>query len=155
MKRDETIERIKSCMAMESVCASVYHLLSLNFEEEKELWIKLARDEESHAAMIASVIDFRDSENLADFPVPEDFENIRSTIAYADETRRLLVNNKLSLREVLERLQKMNELKSRSYFHDLLEREHDEKVKSFFQRLFRIDKSNMDIIGTFIDKFKE
>lgn len=153
MDRDETMERIKSCMAMESVCAGVYHLLSLNFQEEKELWNKLAVDDESLAEMIASVLEFKESENLSDFPVPEDLPHVRETIEYARETSKLLVNDKLSLRSALERLQKLHELKSRGY-DDLLEKEKEDKIRHFFKKIFKIDKLNMDMIRSFIISYQ-
>jgi predicted phage-related endonuclease len=154
MKKDRTIERIKSCMAMESACSSVYHLLSLNFGEEKDLWNKLARDDELHAEIIATALDFREVESPAGFPIPADFDNIRNTISFAEEMRKLLVNNKLSLKEALVRLQELHELKNRSYCHDLLGPEKEEKVKNFFKKLFSTDKSNMDMIRAFADKYK-
>lgn len=154
MERDETIERLKSCMVMESVCSSVYHLLSLDFPEERELWNKLARDEENHAEMIASVTAFKDTEDITDYPVPENLGFVRKTIEFADEMRTLLMNDKLSFKDALERLRSIHEFKNESYRHDLLEKESDERIKKVYERLFEIDKSNMEMIQSFMNKSK-
>jgi hypothetical protein len=150
MERDETIERLKSCMVMESVCSSVYHLLSLNFPEEKELWNKLAMDEENHAEMIATVMEFKETEDITDYPIPEDLGYVRKTVEFADETRMLLINDKLSLRDALERLRNIHEFKNKGYVHDLLPKETDERIKKVYQGLFDIDESNGELVQSFL-----
>jgi len=154
MERDKTIERLKSCMIMESVCSSVYHLLSLNFPEEKELWNKLAKDEENHAEMIASVTEFEDTGDITDYPVPQDLEHIRKTVESADEMRALLLKDKLSFKDALDRLQGIHEFKNKGYRDDLLGKENDKRIKKLYRRLFEIDKSNVEMIQSFIAKFK-
>ena len=120
MEKDKAIERLRSCMVMESVCSSVYHLLSLNFPGEKELWNKLATDEESHAEMIAAVTDFRETDNIGLYPVPKDLTYVKKTVEVADEMRMLLVNDKLSLKDSLERLRGIHQLKNKSYLNNQL-----------------------------------
>ena len=152
MERDKTIERLKSCMMMESVCSSVYHLLSLNFPEEKELWNKLAKDGENHAEMIASVAELEDTGDIADYPVPQDLEYVRKTVESADEMRALLLKDKLSFKDALGRLRIIHEFKNKGYCDDLLVKESDERIKRVYRRLFEIDKSNVEMIQSFIAK---
>jgi hypothetical protein len=154
MEKDGTIERIKSCMFMESVCSSVYHLLALNFPEENDLWTRLAIAEESHATAIAKGMDLKGPEELINYTVPGELDSIRKTVDYATETKKLLISNRLTFRDALERIRNLQELKSESYLEDLLEREKEERVKKVFRRLFEIDKDNLDIIRTVATKYE-
>jgi hypothetical protein len=154
MEKNETIERIKSCMFMESACSSVYHLLALNFPEENDFWTRLAISEESHATAIAKGMDLKGPEDLVNYSVPQELDSIRKTVDYATETKKLLINNRLTFRDALERVRNLQQMKSDSYSQDLLEREKEERVKKVFQKLFEIDKDNLDIIQSVKTKYE-
>jgi hypothetical protein len=153
MDKDDTIERLRSCRVMESVCSSVYHLLSLNFPGEKELWNKLAMDEESHAEMIAEVTEYKDIENIAHYPIPQDLTYVKKTVESADDMRMLLINDKLSLKDALVRLRSIHELKNKSYAHDLLGNESEERIKRVYRTLFETEEANRMLLRSFMVRF--
>jgi len=152
MKENKSIERIKSCMLMESICSSVYHLMSLNFPDERELWNALASKEESHAEIIAHAME-SEPENYAEFFVPLELKSIRKTLDYANEIKQKLIQNNISVKEALEMVRKLYELKAESYHRDLLEKETEERVRQFFKRLLEIDKSNQSAIQAVMTKY--
>ncbi len=139
---------------MESACSSVYHLLALNFPEEGDLWTRLAIAEEGHATAIAKGMDLKGPEELIDYTIPHELAHVRRTVDYATETKRLLIDNKLTFREALERARTLQELKSEGYSRDLLETEKEERVKKVFQRLFEIDSNNLDVIRAVVTKYE-
>lgn len=153
MEKDGTIERIKSCMLMESSCADIYHLLAVTFPEENELWNRLAADEERHAAVIARGMGFREFEDLAGFTVPEDLGCVRKAVAFADEIRRTLSGGTASLRDALEMAKRLQELKNDGYLHDLLEKEQEERIRKVFRRLFDMDALKLEILQAVITGF--
>ncbi len=131
---------------MESACAAVFHLLALNFPRESELWNQMAMDEEAHAEFIAKGMNFGDPENFIDFDVAPELEYIRRTIEYAIEFKKLLVKDRISVKEAFEMTIRLLKMKNESYLHDLLGNENEERVKSVFQRLLEIDKSGLQLV---------
>ncbi len=131
---------------MESACAAVFHLLALNFPRESELWNQMAMDEEAHAEFIAKGMNFGDPENFIDFDVAPELEYIRRTIEYAIEFKKLLVKDRISVKEAFEMTIRLLKMKNESYLNDLLGNENEERVKSVFQRLLEIDKSGLQLV---------
>jgi hypothetical protein len=153
MEKDDSIDRIKSCMVMESACAAVFHLLALNFPRESELWNQIAMDEEAHAEVIAKGMKFNEPENFTDFDVPRGLDYIRQTVEYAAEFKKMLVKDRVSLRGAFEMVIRLLKLKNESYRNDLLGKEKEERVKKVFQRLFEIDSSSLDLVAAVMTKY--
>ncbi len=152
-KRDESIERIKSCMLMESACAAVFHLLALNFPRENELWSQIAMDEEAHAELIAKGININDPESFTDFEVSPDSEHIRRTVEYAAEFKKMLAKDKVTLLQAFEMVVRLLNMKNDSYRNDLIGKETEDLVKKVFQRLFEIDTPNLHLVETAMAKY--
>jgi len=145
MEKDKTIERLKSCMLMDYACSAVYHLMAMHYPEEKELWNELASVEESHADVIAKALGFKII-NYSDFTIPPELKLIRKTVDYANEIREKLLNDKISLKEALEMMKALQELRNESCYHDLIEKEPEERIKKVFRRFYEVDKTNLDLI---------
>ncbi len=153
VKKDDSVERIRSCMLMESACAAVFHLLTLNFPRESELWSQMALDEEAHAEFIAKGMNFGDPENFTDFRVTPELQYIRQTVEYANEFKILLAKDRVSLKEAFEKVIRLLKMKNEGYLNDLLGKETEERVKKVFQRLFEIDKSGLQLVETAMTKY--
>jgi len=153
MEKDDSIERIRSCMFMESACAAVFHLLAINFPRESDLWNQIAMDEEAHAEVIAKGMNFKEPENFSDFEVPPHLKYIRQTIEYAAEFKKMLVKDTVSLRPAFDMVISLLQLKNESYRIDLIAKEEDYRLKKVFQRLFEIDKSNNDLVVAALAKY--
>ncbi len=138
---------------MESACAAVFHLLALNFPREAELWSQIAMDEEAHAEIIAKGMNLNDPENFIDFNVPPDLQYVRQTVEYAEEFKKMLVKDSVSLRDAFEMVTSLLKKKNESYQNDLLGRETDERVKRVFQRLYGIDGSCLDLVSAAMRKY--
>ncbi len=146
MKKNDSVGRIRGCMTMESACAAVFHLLALNFPRESELWNQIAMDEEAHAEFIAKGMNFGDPENFIDFDVAPELKQIRQTIEYAIEFKKLLVKDRISVKEAFEMAIRLLKMKNESYLSDLLGSEKEERVIRVFQRLLEIDKSGLQLV---------
>ncbi len=153
MKKDDPIERIRSCMFMESACAAVIHLLALNFPREAELWSQIAMDEEAHAEIIAKGLNINDPEDFIDFEVPSDLRYVRETVEYATEFKKMLVKESVSLRDAFEKVTSLLNKKNESYQKDLLGREADDRLKRVFQRLYEIDSSCINLVSAAMGKY--
>jgi hypothetical protein len=152
-KKDESLERIRSCMLMESACAAVFHLLALNFPRENELWSQIAMDEEAHAELIAKGININDPESFSDLEVSADLEYIKRTVEYAADFKKMLAKDKVTLRQAFEMVLKLLEMKNDSYRNDLIGKETEARVKKVFQRLFEIDGSSLHLVETVMTKY--
>ncbi len=153
MKKDDAIERIRSCMFMESACAAVFHLLALNFPRESELWSQIAMDEEAHAEIIAKGMNITDPEDFTDFEVPSDLQYVKQTVEYAGEFKKMLVKESVTLRGAFEMVISLLNKKNESYQKDLLDRETDDRLKRVFQRLYDIDASCLNLVSTAMGKY--
>jgi hypothetical protein len=149
-KRDLTIERIKGCMVMESTCSGVFHILALDFPSEKELWSRIAGDEEQRAEVIAQGMGLRPS---TDYGIPPELAHIRKTVEYANEMKKLLVDGKVSLKKALGMVVKLREYKRHSYSIDLLGKENDERVRKVFRKLFEIDEADASLIRSVVNRY--
>jgi hypothetical protein len=150
---DKTEERLKSCMIMEWTCAGVFHLLAINFPQEKDLWNKLAMDEESHAEVIAAGMKFGEPEDHAGYEVPWDLEYLRKTVEYAREMKVLFSEKRTSAADILSRVKRLLELKGESYRHDLVGKENEERVRRVFQKLFDMDSSKQEVVRALMKKY--
>jgi len=153
MEQNETVERIRSCMFMESACAAVYHLLALNFSKESELWSQLAMDEEAHAEIIARGMKFTEPEYFTDFEAPADLKDIKKTIDYAAEFKKLLVKDQVSLKGAFEKVIDLLELKNAGYQNDLIGKEKEERIRRVFERIYEIDSSNVSLVRAVMSKY--
>lgn len=149
-KRDLTMERITACMVMEAACSGVFHILALDFPAEKELWNRIAAGEEQRAEIIAQGAGLRPS---TEYEVPADFANIRKTVDYAGEIKKLLVDGKASMKDALGMVIRLREYKKLGYSSDLLGQESNDRVKKVFRKLFEIDEANADLIRSVFDKY--
>lgn len=152
-KKDDSIERIRGCMLMESACAAVFHLLALNFPRENELWSQIAMDEEAHAELIAKGMNINDPESFTDFDIAPDLEYIRRTVEYAAEFKKMLAKDKVTLRQAFDMVISLLKMKNDSYRNDLLGKETEDRVKKVFQRLFEIDGSSLPLVETVMTKY--
>ncbi len=152
-KKDDSIERIRGCMLMESVCAAVFHLLALNFPRENELWSQIAMDEEAHAELIAKGLNINDPESFTDFDIAPDLEYIRRTVDYATEFKKMLAKDKVTLRQAFDMVISLLKMKNDSYRNDLLGRETEDRLKRVFQRLFEIDQSCLPLVEAVMTKY--
>jgi hypothetical protein len=153
MKEDSTILRIKSCMLIEWVCSNIYHLLAMNYPEEGEIWTRFAVDEETHAEIIAKGMEFGEPEHFAGFSVPKDLGVISTAVDYANEIKGMLVVSKIPMKEALEMMKRLLELKNEGYINDLIGKEKEKRIKKVFERLFEMDRSKLDIVETMITKY--
>ncbi len=151
MKSDNTVDRIKGCMLMEFSCSSICHLMALNFPAQNELWNELARSEERHAELIANALGLEIQEYPA-FDFPLGFDRVKKTIDYAEEIKAKLIE-KVSLKEALLMVKRLQELKSETYQLELIEREKVDKVRNVFKKLLDIDNRNMYIIQAVMDAY--
>lgn len=149
-KRDLTIERIKACMVMESACSGVFHILALDFPDEKELWSRIASAEEQRAEIIAQGMGLKPS---TEHTIPPEFTHIRKTVDYTDEIKRVLVDGKVSLKDALGMVIRLREYKKLGYTSDLLRKESDERVKKVFRRLFELDEVNASLIQSVVERY--
>jgi hypothetical protein len=152
-KKDDSVERIRGCMLMESACAAVFHLMALNFPRENELWSQIAMDEEAHAELIARGMNINDPESFTDFDVASDLEYIRQTVEYAAEFKKMLAKDKVTLRQAFDMVIRLLKMKNDSYRNDLIGRETEDRVKRVFQRLFEIDGSCLHLVETVMTKY--
>ena len=77
---------------------------------------------------------------------------MKKTIDYAEEIKSKLIE-KVSLREALIMVKRLQELKSETYQLDLIEQEKVEKVRNVFKGLLDIDNRNMYIIHAVMDAY--
>ncbi|MEW6569959.1 MAG: hypothetical protein AB1390_02110 [Nitrospirota bacterium] len=152
MERDKTLERIKSCMVMESACSTVYHLMAIKFPGENELWNELAFDEERHADIISEAIGF-ELEDYLNFKIPPELVHIRKTVDYAGEIKEMMLHKNISPQEALIKVKNLCELKDESYILDLLEKETEERVKKVFKKFFEIDRPKADLVRAVMAKY--
>lgn len=152
-KKNGSVERIRSCMLMESACAAVFHLLALNFPRESDLWNQMAMDEEAHAEFIAKGMNFGDPENFADFRVAPELKHIRQTVEYANEFKKMLAKDRVSVKEAFEMVVRLLQMKNECYLNDLLGKEKEERVKKVFQRLSEIDRSGLQLVETVMSRY--
>ncbi|MEJ2685415.1 MAG: hypothetical protein P8Z71_13595 [Candidatus Sulfobium sp.] len=149
-KRDLTIERITACMVMESECSGVFHIMALDFPDEKELWSRIAAGEEQRAEIIAQGMGLRPS---TEYGVSPEFIHIRKTIDYASEIKKVLVEGKVSLKDALGMVIRLREYKKLGYSSDLLGKERDERVKKVFRRLFELDEAHAALIRSVAERY--
>jgi hypothetical protein len=151
--RADTLDRIKSCMVLESACSEVYHLLAMNFPAESEAWNELAMDEESRASVIAAGMDLGDPAELVGFSVLAEMEHVSKALGFARDIKRNLIERSLPLKDALDMARTLVELKAAGYRDDLLEREKEPRVKKVFERLLEMDKPNLDIVHGLMAKY--
>ena len=153
MEKSDSIERIMSCMFMESACAAVFHLLAMNFPRASDLWNQIAMDEEAHAETIAKGMNFKDPENFTRFEVPSRLQHVRRTTAYAEEFRKMLVKDVVSLRRSFDMVISLLQMKNESYLKDLIAEEEDLRLKKVFQRLCDIDGANYALVTAAMSRY--
>jgi hypothetical protein len=153
MEENDSIERIRSCMLMESACAAVFHLLAMNFPRASDLWNQIAMDEEAHAEIIARGMRFKEPEDFTDFEVPPRLEYIRKTMEYAADFKKMVVKDTVSLRRAFDMVISLLQLKNESYRNDLIAKEEDYRLKRVFQKLYEIDGANYDLVAAAMNKY--
>ena len=149
--KDDAIERIKSCMYLESACSDVYHLAALNFPAEGMLWNELALDEESHAAVLSAALG--KVGGYKSFSVPDGMMCLKRAMDYANDIKQMLMNNALSLSETLRSVKTLLELKRESYAVDLIGAESEERLKKIFERFCEQDRPDLNIVRAVMAKY--
>lgn len=113
----------------------------------------MAMDEEAHAEFIAKGMNFGDPENFADFRVAPELKHIRQTVEYANEFKKMLAKDRVSVKEAFEMVVRLLQMKNECYLNDLLGREKEERVKKVFQRLSEIDRSGLQLVETVMSRY--
>ena len=90
---------------------------------------------------------------FTEYDVPRDLTHIRKAVEYTGEIKQLLVNGKVSLREVLDMVIRLRQLKKRGYSADLIAKETNERIRKVFRRLFEIDEVNAELIRPVADSY--
>ncbi len=150
--KTELSERIKTCIAIESAIAEIYHSFAKLFPEEKNFWYELAMEEENHASVLLEGSRYVELGILPGYVVPKSLRKMKRTLQLIDDTRKEMESGHMSMKEALDAAMKLELTMEESYVLEVLTSETDDEVISRLQKLLSDTKLHITKVSEYIQK---
>jgi rubrerythrin len=139
------LERLKACIAVENTISEIYTLLAARFPEERDLWRRLALEEENHARML---IMCRGFERRGDLPetISASIEVINHTLDFVRRVRDRVASGRITLREALETAQAIELTSVESCLSGVMSKIDDRNVRSVIGTLLHEGRSHAQML---------
>ena len=146
----ELSERLNACLKVETLCEEIYYTLCFLFPEAKELFQKLAEEEERHADILTICTGFQDMGTLPDMIVLNSLPQIVKSIDIAEEIKARIAQGNISLIAALHMTLELEEAVAEIYFNEVMTEKSDTEVVSYLQQFYRNEISHTQRVGDFI-----
>jgi hypothetical protein len=151
MKNDLS-ERIKTCVAIESGIADIYHSFARLFPKAKTFWYELAMEEENHASVLLIGSRYVKLGILPNYIVPKSLHKMNSTLQLIDYTKKRIKSDDISMKEALDTAMKLELTMEESYLLEVLTRETNNEVIARLQKLLGDTKLHITKISEYMQK---
>ncbi len=145
-------ERLNACLKVETLCEEIYYSLCSLFPEAKELFQKLAEEEERHADILTICAGFQDIGALPDMMVLNSVPQIMQSIDIAEEIKAKIEKENISLLAALHMTLELEEAVAEIYFNEVMTEKSDIEVISYLQQFYKNEISHTQRIEDFILK---
>jgi len=143
-------KRIVACIAVENTIAEVYNYCSNRYDEARELFSDLSREEVNHATVLEVASGYNDAGKLPHDMVPASLPNIYATLDFIVGVRDKIKGKDVSLRDALEMALSMETSKVESYLMETLTKDTDDKVIHNLRKLLIDERSHIERIQEFM-----
>lgn len=145
-------ERIKTCIAIESGIAEIYHSFSGLFPKAKSFWYELAMEEENHASVLLVGSKYVKSGKLPGYIVPRSLKKMKSTLQLIDDIKEKINSGNISMKEALDMAMKLELTMEESYVLEVLTRETKDEVIARLQKLVGETKVHVTKISEYMQR---
>jgi rubrerythrin len=146
----ELAEKLQACLRVETLCEEIYYSLCNLFPQARELFRQLAEEEERHADILTICGGFQDIGALPAVIVPESVPQIQKSVEIAEELKKMIEGENISLRTALEKALELEESVAEIYFNELMTGESDVEVVSYLQRYYKNETAHTEMIRRFM-----
>jgi len=148
----ELSERLNACLKVETLCEEIYYSLCSLFPEARELFQKLAEEEERHADILTICSGFQNVGALPDTIVLNSFPQIIKSIDTAEKVKAKIADEDISLFKALYMTLELEEAVAEIYFNEVMTEKSDIEVISYLQQFYKDEISHTQRIEDFILK---
>lgn len=129
------MERLQACILVEEKAAEIYRALSGLLPQTGSFWEEMAREEESHATVLAVARSFQQDGKLPGEITPSRLDPILKSLDLASETLERLSRGAPSLEEAVGMALGIEGTLAESYFLEAMGAEHDSGVMAVLQHM--------------------
>ena len=149
-KTDDLFERLRICIAVEEKAAKIYRELASLFPDERGFWDELAKEEDTHAYILAVALGLDKVGRLPDYTVPTYLSVIKETLDMAHIIEEKIETKTISLKEAAEGALELETSVSESYLNDVMNKVTDSETIKKLQRLLNDTDSHVKRLRRFI-----
>jgi rubrerythrin len=147
---DELFERLRICIAVEEKAAEIYREFAALFPDERDFWDELAKEEDTHAYILAVASGLDRVGRLPDYTVPTHLSVIKETLDIAHIIEEKIKAKTISLKEAAEGALELEMSASESYLNDVMSKVTDSETINKLQRLLNDTDSHVKRLRRFI-----
>lgn len=148
----DTARRIVACIAVENTIAEVYNYCSNRFDEARDFFSDLSREEVNHATILEVAGGYESAGKLPKDIVPVNLPNIFATLDFIVGVYDKVKGKDVSLKDALDLALAMENSKVESYLMETLTKDTDDKVIHNLRKLLLDERSHIEKIQEFIQQ---
>ena len=146
----DTARRIVACIAVENNIAEIYNYCSNRFDEARELFTDLSREEVNHVTILEVAGGYEAAGKLALDVVPVSLPNIYATLDFIVGVHDKVREKGISLADALDMALAMENSKVESYLLETLTKDTGDKVIQNLRKLLMDERSHIEKIEEFM-----